>query len=183
MLKVYLTDLAAYNNGFLVGKWITLPCDYLHQAISEVLTEGEHICSKELSFFEHHEELFITDYEWGTIDIENIEPFRVHEYANIYDLNDKAALLEDLTVHDLKIVAHLMSNDGYTLDEAIIKKEEVIFYEDMTLEDVAYDMVQEGLFGDVNPLLEHYIDYEQLGHALSYDGYSEESEGVFYYAA
>ena len=181
MLKVYLTDLTAYNNGFLVGQWITLPCDFLHQAISEVLTEGEHICSKNLKFFEHHEELFITDYEWESVDLENIEPFVVGEYDNIYDLNDKAALLVDLEERDLKIVSHLMRNNGYAFEEAITKKEEVIFYEKMSLEDVAYEFAEEGLFGDISPTLFNYVDFKALGEALLYDGYYEEYEGVFYY--
>ena len=44
MLQVYLTDLAAYNAGSLVGRWIQLPLDTfsLSQAIAEVLTEGEY---------------------------------------------------------------------------------------------------------------------------------------------
>lgn len=25
MLEIFITDLCAYNNGFLIGKWITLP--------------------------------------------------------------------------------------------------------------------------------------------------------------
>ena len=25
MLKVYITDLSAYNQGFLIGKWVSLP--------------------------------------------------------------------------------------------------------------------------------------------------------------
>ena len=43
MLEIYLTDLQAYNEGYLVGKWITLPLSEfeLSQVVSEVLIEGE----------------------------------------------------------------------------------------------------------------------------------------------
>lgn len=27
MLKIYLTDLSAYNKGYLFGEWISLPSD------------------------------------------------------------------------------------------------------------------------------------------------------------
>ncbi len=42
-MKIYLTDLQAYNEGHLVGRWITLPLTgfELAQALSEVLNEGE----------------------------------------------------------------------------------------------------------------------------------------------
>ena len=45
LLSIYLTDLQAYNEGNLVGKWVKLPMtNYeLSFVISEVLTEGESI--------------------------------------------------------------------------------------------------------------------------------------------
>ena len=52
MLKIFLTNLGKYNEGYLVGKWVELPCDDLE-------TEMETIGVGEAPY----EEYFITDYE------------------------------------------------------------------------------------------------------------------------
>jgi len=43
MLNFFLCDLAAYNNGFLVGEWITLPMDKeeLASRVKMILGKGE----------------------------------------------------------------------------------------------------------------------------------------------
>jgi len=93
--KIYLTDLAAYNEGYLVGKWITLPIsDYDWTIVlNEVLTEGEHISGSE-----DHEEWFITDYE---------ADFTIDEYEDIESLNNKAEIYQNLDETDLLKVKYL----------------------------------------------------------------------------
>ena len=83
MLQVFITDLAAYNTGSLVGRWVQLPITSfeLSQAISEVLTEGEYAVNGE-----NHEEYFITDYEWDDIDIKEIEYETAPRSINGYPL-------------------------------------------------------------------------------------------------
>lgn len=44
MLEVYLTDLAAYNKGFLIGEWITLPCEDLEDKLKKILDQGSCLC-------------------------------------------------------------------------------------------------------------------------------------------
>jgi hypothetical protein len=41
-MRVYITDLEAYNNGYLVGDWYELPMgeEELSTAIAEVLNNG-----------------------------------------------------------------------------------------------------------------------------------------------
>lgn len=53
MLKIYLTNLGKYNEGYLVGKWVELP------ATDEELEEAK----KEIGINQQYEEWFITDYE------------------------------------------------------------------------------------------------------------------------
>ena len=50
-MQIYLTNLSQYNNGFLIGEWLGLPCtkDELQDAIRRVLNQDE--------------ECFITDTE------------------------------------------------------------------------------------------------------------------------
>ena len=44
MLQIYLTDLSAYNKGYLFGEWISLPCDDLENKLSKILKAGEAMC-------------------------------------------------------------------------------------------------------------------------------------------
>jgi len=39
------------------------------------------------------------------------------------------------------------------------------------MEDWAYEMVEEGLFGEINERIINYIDYEKLARDISMDGY------------
>ena len=52
LASIFITDLAAYNAGYLRGEWLDLPCDCeeLENVIEKISLNGEH-------------EIFITDYE------------------------------------------------------------------------------------------------------------------------
>ena len=89
MIDIFITDLSAYNEGHLVGKWIQLPLpqEELSQALSEVLSEGEIV-----SGTDNHEELFITDNEAEIV---------IGEYDNIERLNELAEAMEEFSDEDL----------------------------------------------------------------------------------
>ncbi len=176
MLKIYPTDLQAYNEGFLVGRWIELPLTgfELSQAISEVLTEGESI-----SGTDNHEEWFITDYEWDDLDF-----YQIDEYENIYELNSNMELLSNLESDKLKSVAFLLG-EGITVDleDAIERSEDVIVHQDQNLEDVAYKLLEEccGVH-KLEPIIANHIDYEGVARDLEHDGtYWEIGDDVFEY--
>lgn len=173
MLEIYLTDLAAYNKGYLIGEWVSLPCDSLEEKLKEILKKGSSLCFFEDGYYEEHEEFFITDYEW-----EEIELFKIGEYENIFQLNEQLSNYS-FDSEELKKISFLI-DQGFTFEESISKIEEVIFYENMSLESVAMDLVEEGCFGVVPKSLESYINYEKIGRDLSYDGYIETNEGVYY---
>jgi len=101
MLKVYLTDLQAYNEGNLSGKWIELPMSQedLNSEIKEVLEEGAVVSG----FGDTHEEIFITDFEW-TIECNLIE---VNEYSSLSRLNEQLEELESYDEEDLKRISYL----------------------------------------------------------------------------
>ena len=136
MLKLFITDLTAYNNGFLVGEWVTLPLSgkELYLAIQQVLSEGEYLCQSDVT----HEEIFITDYEWV-----GLELFNVGEYDSPWDVNDDVGKLSELSESKKKAVAFLLNQQiTYDLDDAIGKADDVIIHENQTLEDVAYYLLQ-----------------------------------------
>lgn len=164
MPSIYITDLPAYNEGFLVGKWIKLPLSSfeLSQAISEVLSEGEAISGSD-----NHEEHFITDYEWDSHEL-----YDISEYEDIHKLNEQLQLLEFKSEQELKAIAFLLQNQLATdIEDAISKVEDVVIYENQTMQDVAYDLMQECYQADLLPsIIANNIDYDAIGKDLELDG-------------
>jgi antirestriction protein len=161
MMQIYLTNLSKYNNGFLIGEWLELPCtkDELQDAISRILSQDK--------------ECFITDSE-GI-------PFDVGEHDDLYDLNDKLQQYEALDEREQLCVAFLLS-ESYDWDYSMENRDDVILYADESLEEVAYALVEDGCFGEIPESLSNYVDYEAIARDLSYDGYVQTDEGVFCYA-
>ena len=176
MINVYLTDLQAYNEGHLVGRFINLPIseNKLAQTISEVLREGEVICGSG-----NHEEYFLTDWGWG-----DVEFFSVGEYENIYDLNKKLQAIEEVDSYKHKAIAFLLSEGlANDLDDAIYKAEDVIVHENQSMEDLAYDLLQECYGVDTLPsIISNNINYENVAKDLEMDGtYFEMGNDIFEY--
>lgn len=167
MLKIYLTDLAAYNKGFLFGEWVSLPCSDLDETLSKILRAGEAMCFIEESYFEKHEEYFITDYEW-----EDIELFEIGEYENIFALNEQLKLVESCSILELKAIRFLLSEQiTSNLEDAYYKADDVTIYENQTMEDVAYDLMQELYNADALPsIIANHIDYDGIARDLELDG-------------
>jgi antirestriction protein len=162
-MEIYITDLSAYNEGHLVGRWIKLPLTpfELSQALSEVLSEGEII-----SGTSNHEEVFITDYEAEIV---------IGEYDDIARLNELAEAMEDFSDDDL-LKLRFLSYEGYNerevIDQGIDTYDVDIYdYRDNksftdTFELLASDFIDEGLFGEIPKALEFYIDYERIARDL-----------------
>ena len=156
MLKIFLSDLAGYNSGHLIGKFITLPMEEkeLEASIKEILKYGD--------------EYFITDYEF-----EDVELFKVEEYSSPYKLNRKMALIEEsIEPYQHKIVKVLLENGlASSLEDAISKIDELIVYPDSTMTDIAEQYIEE--YTDLNgyhPLIVNHIDYEGIGRDLQIEG-------------
>lgn len=164
MLKVYITDLASYNSGALIGEWFSLPCDEeeLTLKIKQILTLGAKAVGDTI-----HEELFITDYDW-----EDVNLFAVDEYEDIYKLNSNLGLIEDATSHNLKAIKFLLENGMATnVEDAVTKSDDVIIHELTDMTSIAYDLMEE-LYGvDKLPsIISNNIDYEAIGRDLEIDG-------------
>ncbi len=177
MLKIYLTDLAAYNKGYLLGEWITLPCDDLESKLNKILSSGEALCFVESGYFEKHEEYFITDWEW-----EDNELFKLTEYENIFELNSKLTEVSNLDEESINIVAFLL-NQGLAcdIDDAISKKDDVVIYYNSSMQTLAYDLIEECY--DLNTLpsiISNHIDYESIARDLMLEGNYFEIDGDIY---
>ena len=160
-IKAYVTNLGLYNEGILCGEWVTFPID----------EDEQEELFKRIKIDDEHEEYFITDYDC------EIELYDLYdEYVSIEKLNELAEELDNLEEYEEETVLALMSN-GYTLEQALDKKDDVIVYwncSDMT--DVAEQYAEEtGLLNDIPDNLQSYFDFEAFGRDMGYEG-----EYIFY---
>ena len=162
-MRIYITDLEAYNNGHLVGSWYQLPMneDLLAESIEDVLREGRDTCGD--SHF--HEEYFITDYECDYMSID--------EYSNIDKLNEVAEAMEDINEDGVKAINFLIENNFVKdIFEAIESYEDSVrIYEDSSMEDIAYEYVNDCYnLDELAPIIANNIDYEKIGRDLEIEG-------------
>ena len=153
-IRAYVTNLGLYNEGYLVGEWVTFP-------ISEE-EQGE--LFERIKIDETHEEIFITDYETD-IDI------KIGEYTSIDELNEIAEQIEDLDDYEEEIVKALIGN-GYSLEDALDKKDDVMYYSGCsTMAEVAEQYADEtGLLDSIPENLRYYFDFEAFGRDMSFEG-------------
>jgi len=177
MLKVYLTDLQAYNEGNLSGKWIELPMSQedLNSEIKEVLEEGAVVSG----FGDTHEEIFITDFEW-TIECNLIE---VNEYSSLSRLNEQLEELESYDEEDLKRISYLTEHRNYDLETAIEKYEEVVIYENSTLEEVVEEYISQTIdLDDLPSIISNNIDYKSIAYDFEISGeYDKIEHDIYHY--
>lgn len=156
MLKIYLTNLGKYNEGELLGEWVELPVS--QDKLKEVF--------KRIGINEQYEEYFITDYE--------CDFYEVGEYENLDTLNEIAEKLNELEEEESTVAKALMSECGYTLDEAIekVNNGDYRIYSDCNdMTDVAYEVVEEcGYLNNVPENVARYFDYEAFGRDLGIEG-------------
>ena len=106
----------------------------------------------------------------------------VSELVEIDDLLEYNRLLleyEDINECEQSIIKYLVNEEGLELDDAFYRKDDVTFYPNADLEDVAQELVDEGVFGDVSDSLKSYIDFETLGNELRHDNFVEFNGDVF----
>lgn len=159
-MKAYITNLGKYNEGCLVGKWIDFPIDE-----DDFESELESIGVKENTIYE---EWFVTDYDCSLFNMYDA----FGEYPSIDDINEVAEALED---NESEVTA-LMEVCSYTDALRYLESENYTFYEGMTLEDVAYELVEECY--NLPEIAQRYFDYKAFARDLSFDGYTETSSGV-----
>lgn len=161
MIKIFLTNLGKYNEGELVGEWVTLPCE--EEDIKEVF--------ERIGINEEYEEYFITDYE-SSFDIE------IGEYSNFNKLNELAEELERINQNAYdRIVTKVNTIINYESVEYVEDILKIIndsnldnyhFYPDVKNdEELGEYIVNELAIYDIPENLVYYIDYEKIGHDWS----------------
>lgn len=164
LISIYVNTWGNYNeNGADGGFWVELPCD-----LDEVLEKLSASTGEDIDDME----VFINDYET------NINGLEISENSNISDLNDLAERLETLDEYDLEKLEAILEADGGSLENALDDMDNYTFYAHMSLEDVAYELVEECY--DLPEFAQRYFDYAAFARDLGFDGYTETENGVIY---
>lgn len=126
----------------------------------------------------HAHDVYITEYEWigefSGMDYRQT----IDEYKSIQQLNDLAKQLEKHEDEAPKILA--MSELSLPIATILDNLNTVILYPNMSLEDVAEELVKNGTLGHVTDKLACYIDFKAMASDLEIDGYKETAQGVLY---
>lgn len=154
-LKGYITNLGKYNEGELIGEWITFPID--EDELSLVM---ERIgCYYEDEDGEPHneeyEEFFFTDWECEA-------DLHLGEYENIDDLNELAEKMDEWDEDLLKAACEI-----WDINEVLDNDpDDYCLYGDIDNDyDLGYYWIEESGCYDLSGMgnLSNYIDYEAFG--------------------
>lgn len=185
MMNLYLANLGKYNEGELVGTWLSLPCTdtELEDALVEIgvatyKNNGEFSMGKlevKNGVGYIYEEYAIHDWE---CDINGIE---ISEYSNIEKLNEIAMVWEEADEYERKCFEALVEA-GYTEVEKIEDMKNILdgycfleleessmFNEDEAL---GYELAEiNGIIDQLEKIgMENYFDYEKYGRDARLNG-------------
>lgn len=170
-IKIIIGSWGAYNacNSKAYGSsWLNL------ENFSSVEEIEEELKKQGFNLEGEDEELFIQDIEG--LEVPNCDyknPFNLIKFIYDHDILDN---------YNYKLFNALC--EALSFDEAVNKFEngkadDIIFYQDMTLYEVAVEIMDEDLACcGVPDWVCRYIDYAQFERDLAFDNYFETSEGV-----
>lgn len=149
-IKIYVADLAAYNNGKLHGVWIdaTQELDDIQDQINEMLENSPEELAE----------------EWAIHDYEGFGSYSVSEYEGIQSLHEIACFIEE---HG-EIGSELLGHFGDDLDDAKKAIEDNYSGCYASLADYAQELTEDT--GGIPKHLEFYIDYERMGRDMELSG-------------
>lgn len=149
-VRVYIANLGKYAEGELVGAWFTLP-----------VNEEEVI--EKIGLNEQYEEYAIHDYE---------SPYDISEHTSIEELNQTyeayESIEDDFVKEHCGEIARYFSVGG--LEELADCQSDIIVHSCDSESDLAYEYVEDGLFGEVPEHLVNYLDYEAIGRDIVLEG-------------
>lgn len=154
MLKIAITNLGKYNEGYLIYEWLKLPF-YDEEDFDEVL--------EKIGINEEYEEFFISDYE------SDFEGLKVEEYEDIKELNYKMQDIARLNNYDLEKFKAMIEWIGFEeAFEELNNIDDFNFYEGIHSDyDIGYayfDIL--GYDTQENQMLVRYFDYEAFGRDI-----------------
>ena len=157
--QAYITNLGKYNDGELVGEWVTFPIDS---------SEFDSILDR-IGCNEHgYEEWFVTDYEC-VIDAYDI----LGEYPSFEQLNEFAEMIEDDAFKALLDYFGDYNEAKETYDSG----DYTVYPNVKDWGDYAYELVEStGGVESLGDTAERYFDYEKLGRDIDLEYYPEDDD-------
>lgn len=163
-LRVWIGNLKFYNEGYLVGAWISLPMydDELSRIYDIISLDGEI-------------ETYIGDYESEC-------GIKVGEYDDIFEWNKELGQI-DFDEWDMEMTDILLNN-GFTFDEIenAWRNGAIVPYPNCwNMKEVAEEIVdQTGMLRGIPEEVTRYFDYKQYGYDLETTGsFFRYSGGIF----
>ena len=148
-IKIYVASLEAYNNGRMVGDWVT-PSDYL---TFEKFNNAIQIAT------EYADEVAVHDYEG--INLNN-------EYPDFEELYYFCEAVEDSWVDEEVILAYAECTGEELNNELIANAENSYVGTYSSFQEYADEWADEQL-RDTDDVLKNYFDYESHARDLEYD--------------
>jgi len=149
-IRIYVADLAAYNNGKLHGVWIN--------ALDEVGEIQEQVNAMLKDSPEGHAE------EWAIHDFEGFGGYGLSEYEGFERVHDLACFINE----NSEIAGELLNHFDGDLSEATKAIEENYNGCYSSIADYVQELTQ-----DTSEIPEHlafYIDYEKMGRDMDLNG-------------
>lgn len=151
MLKIFISNLKEYNNGKIIGEWVSLPCEDIEEVLEKISNSGK-------------DELFISDYET------DINGLKVAEYEDSLQLNEIAEEIEEMREDELIAFQAYLEQYANNMEQALEEVHQgnyTIYYNCDDMEDVACQIVKEsGLLDGVPEEVKIYFDYEAYGRDM-----------------
>lgn len=169
-LKAFVTNLGKYNEGELVGEWVTFPIDedeqndlFMNIGLRYTDEEGE-------EHNQEYEEYFITDY-----DCEFNSDF-LGEYESIETLNEYAEKIAEFTEYECDEDLFKACLEVWDMDDVLNSGCNYFWLNSNITSDydLGYYYAYEAGCLDIPEYLESYIDFESYGRDIRF-----ESDGAF----
>jgi len=149
-IKIYIADLAAYNNGILHGIWVDacISLDEIQEQIDSLLKSSP---------VGNSEEIAIHDYE-------GFEDLKIGEYEGLQPVHDKALFIQE---HG-KLGAALLKHHSVDFEEAGKSIKEHYRGEYKSVANYAQELTEQT--SEVPKHLVSYIDYEKMARDMELSG-------------
>lgn len=162
-IRGYVTNLGKYNEGQLVGEWVTFPVD--EEEFAEIL-QRIGISDEPDENGMIYEGYFFADWDCGC-------DFGFGEYEDVDRINEIAESADNINSFEEEALESMIDY-GFDPEEALdrIADGDVLFYFNCdNMEDVAYEVVEQtGMLAGVDDTIARYFNYEQYGRDLNATG-------------
>ena len=178
-IRGFITNLGKYNEGELIGEWITFPID--EDELKEVL-QRIGISNKQNG---NYEEYFFTDWEYeDPLTEECYVQLELKEYTNVEAVNKLAEELKNVDGRVLGAIQECTYPWDINACLDIYKEQKYIYYGmKTTMDDIAQSEANDWIYMNIEDKhkiewIQRYFDYRYYANELRKSGYHETKSGI-----